>query len=479
MAGITSLWELTVTATGQEAWFYNDLAKQYGHLIRISPNAIITDDPDVLRRISGARGTYTKDTFYSASFKLPGYDTMFSTTDTPTHDAIKAKLAGSYGGRETLAMEPIVDEIVKALEQHIRDKTARGPGRTHVVNFARVVNYYTLDVITRVAFGRELGFLKTDSDVFGLLSAARTAIKKYTIPMSIPWLRSITTSTYFLRLFGPKSTDESGAGLMIRILEETIKKRYEPGAPDEKDLLGGFIRNGLTLEPCISEAMFAMSAGADTVASTMRSTMLYLITTPRVYYKLKQVVRQCVNEGGVSSPIRTEEAKTISYIQAVIYEGLRMRPPVPLKFPKVVPPQGDEIDGKFIPGGTAVGWNLLPMMRHPRHWGHDGDVFRPERFTEADENTRASMERLVDMVFGHGRFGCAGRPLAFMELNKVYFELFRHFDFQLVNPQHPWNSEIWSVWMDDDFLVQITESPVERDDLGPSNGSASASALED
>lgn len=214
-AGITSLWELSITATGQEAWIYNDLAKEYGHLIRISPNTILTDDPDVLRRINGARGTYNKDSFYSASFKLPGHETMFSTTDTPTHDAIKAKLAGPYGGRETLAMEPIVDHMVKALNQHIRDKASRGPGRTSVVNFADVVNYFTMDVITRVSFGRELGFLRTDSDVFGLITEARSAIKTYTIPMSIPWLRYITTSEYFLKAFGPKTTDKSGPGLVI------------------------------------------------------------------------------------------------------------------------------------------------------------------------------------------------------------------------------------------------------------------------
>lgn len=100
-----------------------------------------------------------------------------------------------------------------------------------------------------------------------------------------------------------------------------------------------------------------------------------------------------------------------------------MRPPVPTMFPKVVPPQGDEIHGKFIPGGTAIGWNLMPMMRSPLYWGHDPDVFRPERFLEVDEKVRMAMERNVDMVFGYGRYGCAGKPLAIMELNKIYFEV--------------------------------------------------------
>lgn len=216
IAGFSSLWELSTTATGQEAWIYNDLAKKYGHLIRISPNTVLTDDPEVLKRISGARGTYSKDAFYSASFKLPDHDTMFSTIDTSTHDAIKAKLAGPYGGRETSAMEPIVDDMVKSFTQHLRDQTSRGPAQTCVVNFAHVVMYFTMDVITRVSFGRELGFLRTGSDVFGLMEAARSSIRKYTIPMSIPWLRSITTSKYFLRAFGPKPTDKEGPGLVIR-----------------------------------------------------------------------------------------------------------------------------------------------------------------------------------------------------------------------------------------------------------------------
>lgn len=100
-----------------------------------------------------------------------------------------------------------------------------------------------------------------------------------------------------------------------------------------------------------------------------------------------------------------------------------MRPAAPLLFQKTVPAQGDVINGVFVPGGTAVGWNLFSMMRSQEHWGPDADMFRPERFMEADEKTRASMERLVELAFGYGRYACAGKPLAFLELNKVFFEV--------------------------------------------------------
>lgn len=65
----------------------------------------------------------------------------------------------------------------------------------------------------------------------------------------------------------------------------------------------------------MSEALFSMVAGSDTTASAIRATMLYLITTPRVYRKLKQVVTEAVQSGRVSSPIKQEEAKEISYLQ--------------------------------------------------------------------------------------------------------------------------------------------------------------------
>lgn len=100
-----------------------------------------------------------------------------------------------------------------------------------------------------------------------------------------------------------------------------------------------------------------------------------------------------------------------------------MRSAAPILFIKVVPPQGDVVDGIFLPGGTGIGQNLFPLMRCREYWGDDADVFRPERFMDVDTDTRASMERLVELAFGYGRYGCGGKPLAFMELNKVFFEV--------------------------------------------------------
>lgn len=215
MAGLTYLWAATLANSGREAWIYYELAKKYGHLIRVGPNLVLTDDPDVLRRMSGTRSTYGKDRFYNATIKVPDADNMFSTIDVRQHDKIKAQLAASYGGRETLGMEPIVDDLIDELIQHVRNKCTKGPELTAIMDFAEVVDYLTMDIITRVAFGRELGFLRTDTDVHGLLAANRASVRVLTGPISIPWLRDITSSTWFGRWLGPKPTDKTGVGAIM------------------------------------------------------------------------------------------------------------------------------------------------------------------------------------------------------------------------------------------------------------------------
>lgn len=61
-------------------------------------------------------------------------------------------------------------------------------------------------------------------------------------------------------------------------------------------------------------------------------------------------------------------------------------------------------------------------MRNPI-FGDDVHIFRPERFTEANDDRRAEMYRTTELIFGSGRWQCAGKSLAFMELNKVFFEV--------------------------------------------------------
>ncbi|KAJ8112192.1 hypothetical protein ONZ43_g5445 [Nemania bipapillata] len=315
-----------------------------------------------------------------------------------------------------------------------------------------------MDVITKVAFGQEHGYLKANKDLYGFLSEVRKQWPKLAMAVDFPHLRNIILSPLFLRLFGPSVMDAKGMGMLMRLAREYVGERYHPDAEPRGDLLGSWIRNGLTQEQAEIEGLLLIIAGSDTTASAIRITMLHIMTCPRVYNKLKKEIRDAVVGGKVTSPIRLEEAKQLPYLQAVVYEGLRMRPPATGLCLKLVPPEGEVIYEKFIPGGTAIGINASALFSSTTYFGDDAAFFRPERFMEAAEQKRAEMQKIVELGFGYGRFQCPGKPVAFMELSKVYFELLRAFNFQVANPTNPWKSWSSVVPVEEDMWVIVSEA---------------------
>lgn len=155
-------------------------------------------------------------------------------------------------------------------------------------------------------------------------------------------------------------------------------------------------------------------------ASVIRAIMLFIITSPKTYNTL----RAEIDGASLSSPVvRDEEARALVYLQAVILEGIRMHPPVGGLLPKLTPPEGDTINGIFVPGGTEIASNTWGMLRNKDVFGPDAEFFCPERWLNISEGKYAGMFRVADLAFGSGRFKCLGRTIAMMELNKIFVEV--------------------------------------------------------
>jgi cytochrome P450 len=160
------------------------------------------------------------------------------------------------------------------------------------------------------------------------------------------------------------------------------------------------------------------------VASTLRVTLLYLLNNPHTYITLQRELDAAFAAGRISNPITDAEARSLPYLQAVIREGMRVFPGVTPPLYKTAPASGDEIAGYRIPPGTQVGTNVFGIARSKRYWGNDADLFRPERWLEVkDEKTLERMREVAESQFGFGRYKCLGRPLAFLEMNKLLPEV--------------------------------------------------------
>jgi cytochrome P450 len=187
-------------------------------------------------------------------------------------------------------------------------------------------------------------------------------------------------------------------------------------------MIGAFVRNGIPQTQIEAEILIQIIAGSDTTASAIRSTMLRLLTSPRVLAKLRAEIDSAVADGRVSAPIQQSEARELPYLQAVIKEGLRINPPFLGQVAKAVPAGGDTYNGMYLPAGTCIGHNVFSLCRQPV-FGEDVDIFRPERWLEAEPDAKHEMEKTLELVFGYGRWGCLGKSVAYMEMDKIYFEV--------------------------------------------------------
>lgn len=96
----------------------------------------------------------------------------------------------------------------------------------------------------------------------------------------------------------------------------------------------------------------------------------------------------------------------LPYLDAVILEGLRCTPAIPMSLPRYVPNEGRTIDGYFIPGKTIVSSQAYSTHRIDHTVFPEPDRFNPDRWLE--ESGDAERKRLF-FAFASGGRGCVGR----------------------------------------------------------------------
>jgi cytochrome P450 len=151
--------------------------------------------------------------------------------------------------------------------------------------------------------------------------------------------------------------------------------------------------------------------------------MLHMTTSPTTTTTLHAELSTAAATKRISLPITDAEAKTLPYLQACIKEGLRTWPPVTGLLSKEAPPDGDVINGSFIPGGTKVAYCAWGVFRNREVWGRDADLYRPERWLEADEERVKVMENTLELLFAPGRWQRLGKGITLIELNKLFVEV--------------------------------------------------------
>jgi cytochrome P450 len=224
--------------------------------------------------------------------------------------------------------------------------------------------------------------------------------------------------------------------------------------PTQPDLLSKFIQakkdrpEFMTDSLVVTMAVSMAFAGSETTAISLSSVFYYLLKNPSCMQTLLNELDLSARNGlfkdNKHGVVTYAESQNLPYLDACVKEAFRLHPAPGLPLERIVPPQGAEIAGVFVKGGTIVGCSAWVIHRRREVFGEDVEVFRPERWLVgqgnevADEAEREREEKRIKEMsgmllhFGMGSRTCIGKNISLLEIYKLVPTFLRRFEVRLI-----------------------------------------------
>ena len=229
---------------------------------------------------------------------------------------------------------------------------------------------------------------------------------------------------------------------------ERAKERTQLGHDSKKDFFYYLLNakdpesgKGLSTPELWGEANVLMIAGSDTTATTLASTIFYLVRNPYVMTRLKQEVRKAFDS--VEEIVSGSRLNELVYLKACLDEALRLGPAVPGALPREVIDGGVIVDGIFLPEGTNCGTPIYSIHRQAQYY-REPEAYIPERWIEGascqtDSKIWQTSKEEVELArrtlcpFSIGPRGCIAKGMAFMEMRLTIARMMYLFDMELAD----------------------------------------------
>lgn len=443
--------------------------KTYGPAVRIGPNTVMLNDPNMIKVVFATKGTWKKSEMYKPNEALVDgkrITNLFNTTDEAYHTVANKPVKPLYSLSKVQEVEPLIDE---SLEYLMKKLDAQYTGKGAVCKWDDWMSWWAWDAMFNITYGEHLGFMDKQGDIVDFMHASTAGVHYFAVVSQIPWLDNLLDKNPIMRI-GPPQTITGMAMAHTKLVEYAQKKAAAEEKPESDGSGNGrvetyvdkFLRLKETYPEIVDDdlvfqyTLFNMIAGGDTTASVLRASVYHLAKNPSCCERLQAEL----DGAGLSSlPARFKEVSGLTYLTAVVRETMRVNPGVSLTIERVAPKEGLTLpDGRFIPGDARVAMDPSVIMKNEPIFGpEDVMEFHPERWLrrdgESDDDFDARSRKMVstlDFVFGYGKRMCTGRHLAWMEVFKLLATMYSVYDIKLKDAHHEWKYRAaWFVFQSD------------------------------
>ncbi|KAF2186550.1 benzoate 4-monooxygenase cytochrome P450 [Zopfia rhizophila CBS 207.26] len=436
---------------------FMNLHKQYGPVARVSPNQLAFFTAQSFQDIYNRTGSrnFKKDRTYYES-PPNGVDHLVCAVDDAVHLRHRKLLAWGFSGEGLRTQESLVMRHVDAFIQGLDKETPRGK-----VDICAWFTYTTFDITGDLMFGEPFGCLQ-ESRLHPWIQLTFNAIKALVF---IGAAKQFPAFYAVLMRIIPKSILQKGID-HFNLSAEKVDKRLGMGTA-RPDFMSAMLKNGLSEKDghyqenekimsraeLHSNAYILIIAGSETSATALSGITYYLCKHPIVLQRLLTEIRTCFS---ADADINFNSTAQLSYLNAVIEEGLRVYPPLVTGLCRLPPPGGDIVDGHFVPEGTTVATHCYVTFHSPSNFNLP-EEFIPERWLGTDKRF-ANDKREALQPFSLGPRGCLGKNLAYAEIRLMLSKLLYHFDIELRPESATWtDQDVYYLWAKPPLMVNLTK----------------------
>lgn len=335
-----------------ETWrFTGKLHAQYGSIVRIAPDEIATTSSGAWKDIYVPKPLMPKDPF-SQTPPMNGAESLFTAAG-ETHHRIRKNFINAFSDRALKDQSPIIDSYANLLITRLRREI--GKNRDGEVDMAKYYGYATLDIIGDLMFGESFHGLEGDNEhswILGFFLGAKFGSVRNSLSRFHPidkifgWIFLRLTAKNRARTW-QVSTERISRRLDMGDLGSSRSDFITPivGRLDEKQ------QKGITRKELNTNAVAIVIAGCQLTTVALATSTYLLMRYPETLKQLTNEIRESFES---EADITISSTMNLPYLAAVINETLRIHHPTPINLPRVVPSEGQMIDGNWIPGGVSA-----------------------------------------------------------------------------------------------------------------------------
>ncbi|KAK0463413.1 cytochrome P450 [Armillaria novae-zelandiae] len=418
--------------------------KEYGAVYRIGgcfgQDVLVLCDPRALQYVfhtSGYRFPKAADIDRQLNaFFGPGLATVNGTV----HQRQRKILNPAFSAFQLRQFLPLFQTFASRLsdkiKNEIRDDT---PG---VVDIFQWTSKVALDIIGITAFRYHFNALEGEE----VASELRDTLRNIFEPnASLSRMGLLYASLWRMlpRLF--KNSSQRIAGGIFRKQVDVVANDINTTEKDIVNVLAlSYLRENaskrMSEEEIYSQLSTFTLAGHDTTATTTAWLLYELSCHPHIQAQIREEIlqtRECC-EGDLTS----SDYDSMPLLNAVIKETLRVHPfvttlirvatqddVIPLSEP-ITTVDGTVVSDIPIPKGQIIVASLYTYNRLPSIWGHDADIWNPDRFLHPPPTKQTPLGVYANlMTFSAGIRACIGWRFAIMEMQVLVTELLGKFAF--------------------------------------------------